>query len=78
MTPESLNVKPLSLQQRKALRELHAGCTTKEVAARLGISEGTARSHIRQLLYKLHLKTSVQLALYAEAHPELIRIEDEA
>lgn len=41
------------------------GRANKEIGARLGISERTARTHVSNILRKLHLTSRTQLALWA-------------
>jgi DNA-binding NarL/FixJ family response regulator len=47
------------------LRLLSQGSTTRAVAAKLSISEHTARTHIQNLLMKLGLHSRLEAAAYA-------------
>jgi len=40
---------------------LEAGLSNKQIAEKLGVSEGTARTHVRHILRKLHLKSRSKL-----------------
>ena len=44
------------------------GLTNRQVAARLGISEHTARTHVGKILKKLDLHSRAQLAAWAAEH----------
>jgi DNA-binding NarL/FixJ family response regulator len=55
LTPRELDV----------LRLLGAGETNKAIAAALGITERTARSHVSSILSKLNLRSRTQAALWA-------------
>ena len=41
------------------------GCSNREIADRLFISEATVRTHVSNILSKLHLASRTQAALYA-------------
>jgi NarL family two-component system response regulator LiaR len=47
------------------LRLVAKGLGNKEIAERLVISEATVRSHVSNILGKLHLANRVQATLYA-------------
>lgn len=55
----------LTLRERDVLRLVAAGKANKEIAAELGISLRTARTHVSSLLGKLRLRSRTQLALWA-------------
>jgi NarL family two-component system response regulator LiaR len=56
---------PLSQRELEVLKPLAQGLTNQEIADRLVISEWTVRTHVRNLLGKLHLANRTQAALYA-------------
>ena len=56
---------PLSERELEILRLLAQGLTNQEIAARLVRSELTIRTHVRNILSKLHLANRTQAALYA-------------
>jgi DNA-binding NarL/FixJ family response regulator len=58
LTPRELDV----------LRLIGAGEPNKSIAAALGISERTTRSHVSSILSKLELTSRTQAALWAERH----------
>jgi NarL family two-component system response regulator LiaR len=59
-TPE-----PLTDREVEVLRLVASGLGNAEVAERLTITEATVRSHVSNILGKLHLANRVQAALYA-------------
>jgi len=56
---------PLSPRELQVLKLLAQGLTNQEIADRLVISEWTVRTHVRNILGKLHLANRTQAALYA-------------
>jgi two-component system nitrate/nitrite response regulator NarL len=57
----------ISLTEREVevLKLVSDGATNKEIAARLFVSEPTVKTHLRNILGKLHLKNRSQAAVYA-------------
>ena len=55
----------LTTRELEILRLLGAGKSNKEIAAELQISERTARTHVSNILGKLHLNSRTQAALWA-------------
>jgi NarL family two-component system response regulator LiaR len=56
---------PLSERELEVLRFIAQGLTNQEIAARLVLSEWTVRTHVRNILTKLHLANRTQAALFA-------------
>ncbi len=56
---------PLSERELEVLKLVAQGLTNQEIASRLVISEWTVRTHVRNILGKLHLANRTQAALYA-------------
>ncbi len=56
---------PLSARELEVLDLVAEGLSNQEIAARLVISERTARNHVGSILAKLHLANRTQAALYA-------------
>ena len=50
-------VSSLTPRQRELLRLLAAGCTNTQIARRLGISEGTVRSHLDAIYTRLDVSS---------------------
>ncbi|MDT7785002.1 MAG: hypothetical protein QOF58_3421 [Pseudonocardiales bacterium] len=53
---------PLTVRQQQIADLVAEGLTNPEIAARLGISTGTVRSHVTQMLTRLGLSSRTQLA----------------
>jgi NarL family two-component system response regulator LiaR len=60
LTPE-----PLSEREMDVLRLIAQGCSNRAIADKLVISEVTVRTHVSNILSKLHLASRTQAALYA-------------
>lgn len=56
---------PLTDREMDVLKLVAQGMTNQEIADQLVISEGTARTHVSNILAKLHLANRTQAALYA-------------
>ena len=59
-TPE-----PLTAREVAVLRLVARGLSNGQIGEQLGISEPTVRTHMSNILSKLHLATRIQVALYA-------------
>ncbi|HET8562629.1 MAG TPA: response regulator transcription factor [Candidatus Binatia bacterium] len=62
---QPLTVEPLTERELDVLRLVAQGCSNKEIAVKLSVSELTVRSHVSNILCKLHLASRTQAALYA-------------
>ena len=56
---------PLTEREVEVLRLVARGRSNQEIADELVISEATARTHVSNILHKLHLASRTQAALYA-------------
>lgn len=56
---------PLTERELAVLKLVAQGLSNEEIAAKLAISERTARTHVVNILGKLHLANRTQAALYA-------------
>lgn len=56
---------PLTEREVEVLRLVAHGHSNQQIAIELGISEGTVRAHMSNILSKLHLASRTQAALYA-------------
>ncbi len=63
--PDSELAEELTSRELEVLRLVGAGRANKEIAAELGISERTARTHVSNILAKLGLSSRTQAALWA-------------
>jgi len=59
-TPE-----PLTEREVEVLRQVARGLSNQEIASKLVITEATVRTHVSNILSKLHLASRTQAALYA-------------
>ncbi|MTH54418.1 response regulator [Bacillus mangrovi] len=65
-TPEPKTVStPLSSREIEVLQLAAKGFSNKDISIQLFISEHTVKSHLKNILGKLHLENRVQLANYA-------------
>jgi RNA polymerase sigma factor (sigma-70 family) len=55
----------LSVREQEVLQLVAKGCSNKEISKQLSISENTVKTHMKNILGKLHLENRVQLASYA-------------
>jgi NarL family two-component system response regulator LiaR len=61
-------VEPLTAREMDVMRLVAQGLSNRQIADRLVISEPTVRTHMTNLLGKLHLTSRTQSALYALQH----------
>lgn len=62
---QKLSEEPLTQREMDVLRRIAQGRENKEIADDLVISEATVRTHVSNILGKLHLASRTQAALYA-------------
>ena len=62
---QPLAADPLTEREFDVLRLIAKGCSNKEIALKLSVSELTVRTHVSNILSKLHLASRTQAALYA-------------
>ncbi len=62
---QPLTSDPLTEREVDVLRLIAQGCSNKEIAAQLAVSDLTVRTHVSNILGKLHLASRTQAALYA-------------
>jgi two-component system, NarL family, response regulator DevR len=66
--PSSTALDTLSPRERAVLEQVGRGRSNREIASRLGISEGTVKGYMSGALAKLGLADRTQAALYAVRH----------
>jgi NarL family two-component system response regulator LiaR len=62
---QPLAADPLTEREFDVLRLIAKGCSNKEIAVKLSLSDLTVRTHVSNILAKLHLASRTQAALYA-------------
>ena len=60
----------LSKREREVFSLIVDGCTNKDIAERLVISEHTARNHVSHILHKLNISRRRQLSVSARGNSE--------
>ncbi len=58
-------LEPLTTQERRVLRLLAAGRSTQQIAANLGVSVNTVKTHLKHLYSKLQVKSRTQASAVA-------------
>jgi NarL family two-component system response regulator LiaR len=66
---------PLTERETEVLRLVAKGLSNPDIAGRLTVTEATVRSHMSNILSKLHLANRVQATLYA-LHEGLVSLEN--
>ena len=61
--PFEAEVEPLTPREMEALEMLAEGLSNKQIAARLNISEHTAKFHVNSILSKLHAGTRTEAVI---------------
>lgn len=62
---KQLSNEPLTQRELEVVRLIAQGFENKEIATQLIVSEATVRTHVSNILSKLHLASRTQAALYA-------------
>ena len=60
-----LSTEPLTPRELEVLRLIAQGYENQEIAGKLVVSEATVRTHVSNIMGKLHLASRTQAALYA-------------
>lgn len=61
-------IEPLTDREKDVLKLIAKGLGNKEIAEQLFVSEKTVKTHVANVLQKLHVKTRTQAALLANKH----------
>ncbi len=67
-TPAPATDEALTERERQILQLIAAGKSNKHIARQLGISDGTVKVHVKNLLRKLHLRSRLEAAVWALNH----------
>lgn len=57
----------LTQRETEVVRMVAAGLHNKEIADRLGVTQGTVKTHLHNIYEKIEVSSRVQLTLYAQA-----------
>ena len=66
--PSSTQEFELTDRERQVLKSIAGGNSNKMIAQKLGITEGTVKVHVKNLLHKLGLRSRVEAAVWALEH----------
>ncbi|WP_262366717.1 two-component system response regulator NarL [Stutzerimonas stutzeri] len=58
----------LTKREKEVLRQIAKGQSNKMIARKLGITEGTVKVHVKNLLHKLGLRSRVEAAVWVLEH----------
>lgn len=64
-TPQGASSLDLTERERQVLKMIAAGLSNKMIGNKLGITEGTVKVHVKNLLHKLGLRSRVEAAVWA-------------
>lgn len=67
-TPTPTQEFELTDRERQVLKSIASGNSNKMIAQKLGITEGTVKVHVKNLLHKLGLRSRVEAAVWALEH----------
>lgn len=67
-TPAPASDEALTERERQILQLIAGGKSNKHIARQLGISDGTVKVHVKNLLRKLHLRSRLEAAVWALNH----------
>ena len=64
-TPQGASSLDLTERERQVLKMIATGLSNKMIGNKLGITEGTVKVHVKNLLHKLGLRSRVEAAVWA-------------
>ncbi|MEO4017128.1 MULTISPECIES: two-component system response regulator NarL [Pseudomonas] len=67
-SPQRQTVVELTERERQVLKTIASGFSNKVIGHKLGITEGTVKVHVKNLLHKLGLRSRVEAAVWAMEH----------
>ncbi|MDY7565199.1 two-component system response regulator NarL [Pseudomonas sp. RTC3] len=67
-SPPRQTVVELTERERQVLKTIASGFSNKVIGHKLGITEGTVKVHVKNLLHKLGLRSRVEAAVWAMEH----------
>ncbi|SEQ65763.1 MULTISPECIES: two-component system response regulator NarL [Pseudomonas] len=67
-TPSPASQVELTERERQVLKMIATGISNKVIGSKLGITEGTVKVHVKNLLHKLGFRSRVEAAVWALDH----------
>jgi two-component system nitrate/nitrite response regulator NarL len=67
-SPQRQTMVELTERERQVLKTIASGFSNKVIGHKLGITEGTVKVHVKNLLHKLGLRSRVEAAVWAMEH----------
>lgn len=68
--PQTANQVELTEREQQVLRMIAGGNSNKMIGRKLGITEGTVKVHVKNLLHKLGLRSRVEAAVWSLSHEQ--------
>lgn len=68
--PQAANQVELTDREQQVLKMIAGGNSNKMIGRKLGITEGTVKVHVKNLLHKLGLRSRVEAAVWAMSHEQ--------
>ena len=68
--PQAANQVELTEREQQVLRMIAGGNSNKMIGRKLGITEGTVKVHVKNLLHKLGLRSRVEAAVWSMSHEQ--------
>jgi two-component system nitrate/nitrite response regulator NarL len=68
--PQAANQVELTEREQQVLKMIAGGNSNKMIGRKLGITEGTVKVHVKNLLHKLGLRSRVEAAVWAMSHEQ--------
>jgi two-component system, NarL family, nitrate/nitrite response regulator NarL len=68
--PQAANQVELTDREQQVLRMIAGGNSNKMIGRKLGITEGTVKVHVKNLLHKLGLRSRVEAAVWAMSNEQ--------
>jgi DNA-binding NarL/FixJ family response regulator len=69
-TAKALEAVRMTQREREVIELIASGKSNKEIASALGIATDTVKSHVRNIMDKLALRTRLQIAAYAHGQEQ--------
>jgi DNA-binding NarL/FixJ family response regulator len=66
--PEAAKIRSLTEREHQVVKLIFEGCSNRQIAERLSISETTVRHHLSSVFGKLEVSSRLELVVYAHRH----------